>query len=175
MVVLFVVSCEKNELGEDNTSSINVIEQPNELDALSNIDIDGLINRLVSTTRKNGPKKGLETAKDAVAGSSYIQTFSKVETNNDLYEIAFDDTRSGCNPADSGLSHITLTLESNGDTAIRVGDQNGTAVVTLAKSEVDLSFLYGIDINQGVKIDGTDGTVTKATVSGNNSDYYTFN
>ena len=153
-----IVACEKDAYENNDVSNINPIEAEVEV---SDLDIDGLVDRLISSTQKNGKKSSSNTAKDAVRGTSYITIFTGV-VNGFLYEIAFDDTVTFCDNA-SGLTQLTLTLDSSGGTDVRIGDQNGVSVVNVPGIE----FLFGLDINQGLRINAADFAVENSVAANN--------
>ena len=153
---LVIVACEKDM--DDNASySINPIEAEVEVSS-SDIDVDGLVDRLISSTSKNGPKSSSITSKDAVRGTSHITIYTGV-VNGYLYEIAFDDTVTFCDNT-SGLTQLTLTLDSSGGTDVRIGDETGFSVVNVPGIE----FLFTLDINQGLRISAADLVVENSVV-----------
>ena len=141
---LVIIACEK-DMDDYGTTNIAPIEAEVEVSS-SDIDVDGLIDRLISSTQKNGKKVTSSTAKTAVRGTSIITIFTGV-SNGFLYEIAFDDVVSWCNNS-SGLTQLTLFLNSAGDTEIKVGDNSGPIVATVPGIE----FLFTLDIAQGLRI-----------------------
>ena len=167
VLALGVVACDKDELGNMDSMSINPIEATVEANPMDNIDIDGFISRL--SDHMSSDKGTPNTSKTATAGTSYISIYTGVIDGN-LYEIAFPDGSTHCAPAASGLTHLTLFYASNGDSELYLGEISaGVLLVTIT---TDLSFLYAEDlIDYGIKINGSDLVVTNATVSNN---VYTF-
>ena len=168
VLTLGVIACDKNELGDMDSMSINPIEATVEVNTMDHIDFDGLVSRLAefNTSDKGTPS----TAKTAVAGTSYISIYTGI-IDGDLFEIGFDDEQAAhCAPEASGLTHFTLFYASNGDTEIYLGgDTSGAALVTITDN---LSFLFGLDISDyGVKIDGNTRSISQASVS---NSVYTF-
>ena len=163
VLTLGVIACDKNELGDMDSMSINPIEATVEANAMDHVDLDGLVSRLAEF---NSPDKGTpSTAKTAIAGNSYISIYTGV-IDGDLYEIGFDDSQPAhCAPEASGLTYLTLFYASNGDTEIYIGEVYGNPIVTITE---DLSVLYTYDVvDYGVKIDGNSRTITSASVSNN--------
>ena len=156
-VATIFVACDKEDSFASPTDTMvtNGVEQ---VDG-SDIDIDGLIDRLTSSTSKNGPKSTSITSKDAVRGSSHITLFTSV-VNGYLYEIAFDDTVNYCDNA-SGLTELTLTLDSSGGTDVRIGDENGFSVVNVPGIE----FLFTLDINQALRINAASLAIENSVVT----------
>ena len=153
-----ILACEKDMEENYDISNINPVEAEVEVSS-SDIDIDGLVDRLVSSTRKNSRKSSLNTAKDAVRGTSFITIYTGL-SNGFLYEIAFDDTIAPCDN-DSGLTLVTLTLDSSGGTDIRFGDRNAASIVNIPGIE----FLFTLDINQGIRIAAADLAIEQATIA----------
>ena len=130
----------------------------------NDVDVDGLVGRLISSTRKNGTKSS-SASKDAVRGTSTITIFTGV-VNGYLYEIAFDDVVSFCDNS-SGLTKLTLFLNSSGDTEVKIGDSSGPTVATVPGIE----FLFTLDIAQGLRINASTLDVEQAT---NTAGVYSF-
>ena len=167
VLTLGVIACDKNELGDMDSMSINPIEATIEADPMSNIDIDGFISRL--SDHMSSDKGSPNTSKTATAGTSYISIYTGVIGGN-LYEIAFPDGSTHCAPEASGLTHLTLFYASNGDSELYLGEVSDN--ILLVTITVDLSFLYAEDlVDYGIKVNGSDFAVTNASVS---NSVYTF-
>ena len=159
---LGVVACDKNDLGDMDSMSINPIETAIADDPMAGLDIDGLVDRLVKFN--STPKGTPNTAKTGVAGTSYISFYAGLIDGN-LFEIGFDDAQPAfCAPENSGLNFLTFFYASNGDTEIYIGEKAGTPIVTID----GLDFLYDLNVvDYGVKINGSTKVVTQASVSNN--------
>lgn len=156
---LLVISCDKSY--EESVEAPLAIEQEMEADILNDFDINGLIDRLVSSTAKNDPKGGFDSAKDAVPGESYIKLFTGSLDGN-VYEFAWDDVQDDSCGNDSGFTALYLCLNADSETEIKLS-LDGNALITI---ERNFSFLYQLDIKQGIKV-LPDGSFETASVSGN--------
>ena len=153
LVGLVMISCNKEDMGSDYAPSA-LSTQEIVADPLDDIDIDGLISRLISSSKGKNSKSS--AAKTGTAGSSYIAIYTGIISGN-LFEIVFDDTQSFCAPEGSGLVRLTLFYASNGDTQVRIGDENGPVVATITD---DLSFLYSLDVVVGTRINSDSKEIT---------------
>ena len=168
VLALGVVACEKNDLGMDmNGSSINPIEPSVAIDVMDNIDLDGMVSRMLDFNSNN--KGTPNTAKEATAGTSYISVYTGI-INGDLFEIAFPDGVTHCAPIDSGLTHLTLFYASNGNSELYLGEiSNNILLATITEIPYQL---YEDDlVDYGIKIDGSSKSISFASVT---NSVYTF-
>ncbi len=154
MILLVVVSCDKNDLGEDTrASSINVVDPLAGLD----IDFDDLISRLEAKATK-GIASDNSTSKSIAVGD-YIKV-STIKTYTDtIYEFVWANgfDTDWCEPADETFGTIYLQLNADDTTAVKT-DINGNALVNIAfpKSLYGFDFLLGTKLTlAGEIIDGT--------------------
>ncbi len=148
MVLLFVVSCDKNELGED-VSSINAIEAP--VDGEINVEVIDIINTILGLDVSHLPKKQVSlTGKgsdrltmqiftsDGVTYSTYLS-----EDNDDL---CFGDV--------SVLTTVHLNKSTTGSIEVTIGESE--SVFSTVSGNFDT--LFTLSINQLLKItaDGTE-------------------
>ncbi len=167
MVLLLVISCDKNELGEDiSASSINVIEKADELDILASFDIDGLITRLEAAASKRN-KNNISASKNNGGAGSYIKV-SKIKGSDTIFEFVWDNESDvdWCMPADQTFETIFLELNTDEVTTAIKSTIDGDAIITISSFPPSL---YGIDLVLGTKFtlagEVADGTLTGKTWS----------
>ena len=172
VLTLGVIACDKNELGDMDSSSINT---PIEMeDVKMDLDLDVLtsrLSRLSDQYANDNVKNSASTAKEAVAGS-YITLISGVD-NGKYFEFLFSDDIESCNVSNySYLETIYLVLNSSNHTEIRVGDHSGTSSLLLGTIESNFSFLYTITFSEGLLVDLS--SFTTSIVDGNSGTSFTF-
>ena len=157
VLALGVVACEKNDLGDMDSSSINApIEATVEKSAMDH-DFDSSVTRLLG---KLGKSNQPNTSKAVAAGSTIKFYIYSDAANNAEYEIFIGDDIDSCAPSDDFLL-IELVFVSTSLTEVYF---DGTKISDLAK---DLTNAFAFDeLFVGDKIDFANGTISPASGSG---------
>ena len=154
VLALGVVACDKNELGDMDSSSINApIEATVETSAMDH-DVDASVTRLLG---KVGKSTQPNTNKAVAAGSTIKFYIYSDAANNAEYEIFIGDDIDSCAPSDDFLL-IELVFVSTSLTEVYF---DGTKISDLAK---DLTNAFAFDaLFLGDKIDFANGTISPAS------------
>ena len=156
MLALGVVACDKNNLGEMDSMSINPIEATVETSAMDH-DVDASVTRLLG---KVGKSTQPNTNKAVAAGSTIKFYIYSDAANNAEYEIFIGDDIDSCAPSDDFLL-IELVFVSTSLTEVYF---DGTKITDLTK---DLTNAFAFDaLFLGDKIDFANGTISPASGSG---------
>ena len=157
MLALGVVACDKNNLGEMDSMSINPIEATVEVSAMDH-DVDASVARLLG---KVGKSTQPNTNKSVAAGSTIKFYIYSDAANNAEYEIFIGDDIDSCAPSTDFLL-IELVFVSTSLTEVYF---DGTKITDLTK---DLTNAFAFDeLFLGDKIDFANGTISPAQGSGN--------
>ena len=156
VLTLGVIACDKNELGDMDSMSINPIEATIEKSAMDH-DFDASVTRLLG---KVGKSTQPNTNKAVAAGSTIKFYIYSDAANNAEYEIFIGDDIDSCAPSDDFLL-IELVFVSTSLTEVYF---DGTKISDLAK---DLTNAFAFDeLFVGDKIDFANGTISPASGSG---------
>ena len=143
---LVVISCNKDE---EYASAPLALSQ--DIEATVDVDIDGLLGRLIETTSNNKSKPSSLTSKD---GNNYI-TLYVGNIGDDIFEFVFSSNFETCNndTSASSLQKIYLVKVSESVHEVRL-TLDGSAIQTISRS---LPPIYDLDIFQGLALhlDGT--------------------
>ena len=156
VLALGVVACDKNELGDMDSMSINPIEATVEVNAMDH-DFDASVTRLLG---KLGKSNQPSTSKEVLAGSTikfYIYSDGDLE-----YEIFIGDDIDTCAPSDEFLL-IELVFVSSSLTDVYFA---GTKSANSIERDLTNAFKYD-NLFLGDKIDFASKTITPAVGSGN--------
>ena len=158
VLALGVVACDKNNLGEMDSMSINPIEATVETSAMDH-DFDASVTRLLG---KIGKSNQPSTSKEVLAGSTIKFYIYSDAANNAEYEIFIGDDIDSCAPSDDFLL-IELVFVSTSLTEIYF---NGTKLPNGLEKDLTNAFAFDA-LFLGDKIDFANGTISPANGSGN--------
>ena len=156
VLTLGVIACDKNNLGEMDSMSINPIEATVEKSAMDH-DFDASVTRLLG---KLGKSNQPNTNKAVAAGSTIKFYIYSDAANNAEYEIFIGDDIDSCAPSDDFLL-IELVFVSTSLTEVYF---DGTKISDLAK-DLTNAFAFN-ELFVGDKIDFANGTISPASGSG---------
>lgn len=152
LIGLIVISCNKDNMEESIA--------PLSLDKEVSMDLEGMVDRLISTTKGNERKVSTSKA----AAGDFITIYTNI-VDGKIVEIAFDDSQEFCDPGNTGLLLFSLVLNADDSASVYQGDHLAEGA-TESFSIDNVAFLFDLSIKQAVRV-SRDGTIETASVSGN--------
>ncbi len=159
MVVLFVVSCEKNELGEDNTSSINAVEEMSVSDKR-----DALVMRFLDNLSSYGKDKKGNAALTSKS-SDYI-AFHILSSDDVTYVVLADESNDDFCFGDKLISTVFFDNSAGDGSVLTVEDADGNLTGVSITGNWTAVFAGGN--NSIVKLDANNNNIGATTFDENN-------
>ena len=154
VLTLGVIACDKNELGDMDSSSINApIEATIEVDVMDH-DFDAVIGRLLNLSKANTPS----TSKSVTAGDTFTLLFG-FSGAGEYFEFVISDDVCG-DTSHTYLSEVVFTYQSSSLTELSIGGQ------VFRSLNRDLGNLFGVDWRNAWKFDATGVIGTDSPTSG---------
>ncbi len=160
MIVLFVVSCDKNELGNDSVSSINALEQPTSLLGEHEDLVMSFLDNLSSFSKD---KKG--QASLTSKSGDYI-AFHILSKDDVSYVVLADESNDDFCFGDALVSTLFFDNSAGDGSVLTVEDANGNLTGVSVTGNWTAVFAGGN--NSIVKLDANNNNIGATTFDENN-------